>query len=343
AMGESAPVADLTTKIRLYQSEIANNKAKFDAITKEINADLELTDREVKMEFSLITGISADKLDENELAVMKRLPDDLKVNVFGQDAAVNHVANAIRVAKVGKRNGNKPIASFLFKGPSGVGKTQLTKELARLLLGDEKALLRFDMSEYMEKHAVAKLIGAPPGYEGFEAGGILTNAMRKNRRRVILFDEIEKAHPDVFNILLQVLDDGRLTDNVGRTSQFNEAIIICTTNIGQPYYLDRDLSFADADRLANEELETVLRPELLNRFNGRENILGFQRLELDSIERIVRREIKSIDRAYTHQGIRANLPDADLKAFCAQRYDPKMGARASTCGADTSRRFAPPG
>ncbi|RYD55144.1 MAG: ATP-dependent Clp protease ATP-binding subunit, partial [Verrucomicrobiaceae bacterium] len=327
AMGEPAPVAEITQKIRLYQGEIAKNKASFDAITAEINANLSLGEKEVTAEFSLITGINTDKLNEDDIGALRRLDSDLKGRVFGQDRVIAKVSNAIKVSKIGRRNGDKPLASFMYMGPSGVGKTEVAKVLSLSLLGDEKALLRFDMSEYMEKHAVAKLIGAPPGYEGFEAGGILTNAMRKNRRRIILFDEIEKAHPDVFNILLQVLDDGRLSDNVGRVAQFNEAIIICTTNTGQPHFLNTDLTFEEACAAAMVDLEATYRPEFLNRFAGRENIIGFERLHLDSIERIVRREVTNLDRAYTHQGIRANLHDDDLKAFCAQRYDAKMGAR----------------
>jgi ATP-dependent Clp protease ATP-binding subunit ClpB len=327
AMGESAPVAEITSKIRLYQGEIAKNKASFDAITSEINANLSLGEKEVTAEFSLITGINTDKLNEDDIGALRRLDADLRGRVFGQDPVIAKVSNAIKVSKIGRRNGDKPLASFMFMGPSGVGKTEVAKVLSLSLLGDEKALLRFDMSEYMEKHAVAKLIGAPPGYEGFEAGGILTNAMRKNRRRIILFDEIEKAHPDVFNILLQVLDDGRLSDNVGRVAQFNESIIICTTNTGQPHFLNTEIGHEEASALAMIDLEGTYRPEFLNRFAGRENIIGFERLHLPSIERIVRREVTGLDRAYSHQGIRANLHDDDLKAFCAQRYDAKMGAR----------------
>jgi ATP-dependent Clp protease ATP-binding subunit ClpB len=327
SMGESPKVAEISEKIRLFQGEIKKNKDRFEAITAEINADLELVAADVTAEFSRITGISSDKLNEDDKAILRRMDDDLKAFVFGQDDPIRRVSNAIKVAKVGKRNGAKPVASFLFMGPSGVGKTEVAKRLALSLLGDIKALTRFDMSEYMEKHSVAKLIGAPPGYELAEAGGILTNAMRKNRRRVILFDEIEKAHPDVFNILLQVLDDGRLTDNLGRLAEFDEAIIICTTNVGQPHYLNKEIPFDEAHALSMQDLADQYRPEFLNRFAGRENIIGFNRLGLDSIERIVRREIVSLDRAYHDKGIRTLFDDTNLKAFCEQRYDPVMGAR----------------
>lgn len=212
-------------------------------------------------------------------------------------------------------------------GPSGVGKTEVAKRVAEALQGDAKSLLRFDMSEYMERHAVSKLIGAPPGYEGFEAGGILTNAMRVNRNRIILFDEIEKAHPDVFNLFLQILDDGRLTDNVGRVADFSESIIIMTTNIGQPFFLDMNLTFEAAEKLAKEELDTQYRPEFLNRFNGRQNIICFNRLELDSIERIVTRELTEVTESYKSSDVDVVVSQECIEKFCAEKYDARTGAR----------------
>ena len=324
---ESDAVRALRDRIAQFQSEIAKNRAAFDALTTKLNDRLELTRESVLKEFSDISGISVSKLNENEREKLRNLEADLKKRIFGQDHVIRHLANAVKTARVGRRNQDKPQASFMFLGPSGVGKTEIAKALAESLLDDEKALTRFDMSEYMEKHAVSRLIGAPPGYEGFEAGGILTNAMRKNPLRVLLFDEIEKAHPDVFNVFLQILSDGRLTDNVGRTVSFSESIIIMTTNLGQPHFLNRELNKEEAVAAALDEVSKTYRSEFLNRFAGRQNIVCFNTLDLDSIEKIVRREFDSIDRTYGHDGIRIVVPDADLKAFCKAHYDPAIGAR----------------
>jgi ATP-dependent Clp protease ATP-binding subunit ClpB len=324
---ESPAIAELRRKIAFLQGEVTKLRHQFATLTADINKDLELDRAAVTAEFSAISGIDAAKLNEDEIEILRNLESTLKARVFGQDHVLAQVANGIKVAKVGGLNGDKPLASYMFIGPSGVGKTEVAKAVTQALKGDEKVLLRFDMGEYMEKHAVAKLIGAPPGYEGFEVGGILTNAMRKNRNRVILFDEIEKAHPDVFNVLLQVLDDGRLTDNIGRVADFSDAIIIMTSNIGQPFFLDKDLDWEEAKRLAAIELERTYRSEFLNRFNGRQNIICFNRLGLPEIERIVRREVAKIDAAYAPRGLATILDDKHLQAFCSEHYDPKTGAR----------------
>ncbi len=324
---ESDAIRDLRGRIAQFQAEIVKNRTAFDALTTELNDHLELTRDQVLKEFSDISGISVTKLNENEREKLRNLEADLKKRIFGQDHVIRHLANAVKTARVGRRNQDKPQAAFMFLGPSGVGKTEIAKALAESLLDDEKALTRFDMSEYMEKHAVSRLIGAPPGYEGFEAGGILTNAMRKNPLRVLLFDEIEKAHPDVFNVFLQILSDGRLTDNVGRTVSFSESIIIMTTNLGQPHFLNAELGKEEAVAAALEEVGRTYRSEFLNRFAGRQNIICFNTLDLASIEKIVRREFDSIDRTYAHDGIRIVVPDADLKAFCKAHYDPAIGAR----------------
>lgn len=324
---ESAKVRALREEIRKFQSVIAENRAEFDMLTGEINEQLSLTKEVVLAEFSRLSGIPANKLNEDEREKLRNLEATLNGRVFGQDAVIRKIANAIKVARIGRRNGSKPQASFLIMGPSGTGKTEVCKALAHALKDDEAALTRFDMSEYMEKHSVAKLIGAPAGYEGSERGGILTNAMRSNPNRIILFDEIEKADPAVFDLFLQILSDGRLTDNHGRTVNFSESMVIMTTNIGQAGFLDVSLTNEESERLANLELDQTYRPEFLNRFAGRQNIVCFNRLELDSIEKIVRRELNDLNRAYKESGLDIVVTDSSLKAFCADHYDARNGAR----------------
>jgi ATP-dependent Clp protease ATP-binding subunit ClpB len=324
---ESDTVTSIRQRIAKFNQEIRTNRLKYEQLTSEINSELELTKDIVLSEFSTVSGIPATKLNEDELIILRNLENTMSKRIFGQNNVVSHVTNAVKIAKIGRRNKDKPLASFMFLGPSGVGKTEIAKALTEALTGDEKTLTRFDMSEYMEKHAVAKLIGAPPGYEGFEAGGILTNAARRNPARIYLFDEIEKAHPDVFNIFLQILSDGRLTDNVGRVCTFDESIIVMTTNIGQPHFLNTEISFEDAEELAKEELENTYRSEFLNRFAGRQNILCFDRLRLDSITKIIRREINDLEKTYSTGGITIEFTDEQLDLFCRSQYNPKLGAR----------------
>ena len=324
---ESAKIRALRDEIRKFQSVINENRAEFDVLTESINSQLRLTKDFVLAEFSRLSGIPANKLNEDEREKLRNLEATLNSRVFGQSDVIKKIANAIKVARIGRRNGSKPQASFLIMGPSGTGKTEVCKALAHALKDDEAALTRFDMSEYMEKHSVAKLIGAPAGYEGSERGGILTNAMRQNPNRIILFDEIEKADPAVFDLFLQILSDGRLTDNHGRTVNFSESMIIMTTNIGQTFFLDDSLTDAESERLANAELDDKYRPEFLNRFAGRQNIVCFRRLGLDSIERIVRRELNDLNKAYKESGLDIVVSDDSLKAFCADHYEPRNGAR----------------
>jgi ATP-dependent Clp protease ATP-binding subunit ClpB len=324
---ESPAVRELRNQIRQYELVINENRAEFDMLTEQINSQLALTKEKVLAEFSRLSGIPVSKLNEDEKVKLRNLEALLNARVFGQEEVIHKIANAIKVARIGRRNGGKPQAAFLIMGPSGTGKTEVCKALAHALKDDESALTRFDMSEYMEKHSVAKLIGAPAGYEGSERGGILTNAMRQNPHRIILFDEIEKADPAVFDLFLQILSDGRLTDNHGRTVNFSESMVIMTTNIGQTFFLDETLSPEEAERLANVELDSVYRPEFLNRFAGRQNIVCFDRLGLDSIEKIVKRELNGLKSAYKQSGVEIVYSDECIKAFCADHYQPRHGAR----------------
>lgn len=324
---ESPKVRELRDRIRQYEQVINENRAEFDVLTEQINSQLSLTKERVYAEFSRLSGIPVSKLNEDEMEKLRNLENLLNSRVFGQNEVIHKIANAIKVARVGRRGGGKPQAAFLIMGPSGTGKTEVCKALAHALKDDEAALTRFDMSEYMEKHSVAKLIGAPAGYEGSERGGILTNAMRSNPHRIILFDEIEKADPAVFDLFLQILSDGRLTDNHGRTVNFSESMVIMTTNIGQTFFLDDTLSSEEAERLANVELDNIYRPEFLNRFAGRQNIVCFNRLELDSIEKIVKRELNALSKAYKENGLDIVFSDESVKNFCADHYQPRHGAR----------------
>ena len=224
------------------------------------------------------TGVPVEKMLEGEKAKLLAMEDALRGRVIGQEPALRAVADAVRRARAGLQDPNRPIGSFMFLGPTGVGKTELTKALAEFLFDDEHALTRIDMSEYMEKHSVARLIGAPPGYVGYEEGGALTEAVRRRPYQVILFDEIEKAHPDVFNVLLQVLDDGRLTDGQGRTVDFKNTILIMTSNAGAQFLAEQPdgADVEDVRDLVMDEVRMRFRPEFLNRID---EIILFKRLE----------------------------------------------------------------
>lgn len=329
AGGGSAEAAGIRSRIEEAEQVVGRNKQAFDDLTAKINATLELTPAEVYGEFSRISGIPTNRLNQDERQKLLNLADALKARVFGQDHAMNKLADGIIVARANLKEPNQPETAFLYCGPSGVGKTETAKALALILKDDERALARFDMSEYMEKHAVAKLIGAPPGYEGYEAGGILTNTVRRNPHLIILFDEIEKAHPDVFNVMLQVLDDGRLTDNRGLTVDFSQTVIIMTTNIGQSHALDENLTQEEAMAATLADLDDTYRPEFLNRFNGRENIVCFNKLELPTVELIVKHKIRQANAQVQaeHPGIDIVVDDATVSAICKAKYDPRIGAR----------------
>lgn len=270
------------------------------------------------------TGIPTDKMLSSEREKLLHLENYLKKRVIGQDEAVEAVANAVRRSRSGISNPNQPIGSFLFLGPTGVGKTELSKSLAEFLFNDENAMLRVDMSEYMEKHSVARLIGSPPGYVGYEEGGILTESVRRRPYQVILFDEVEKAHPDVFNILLQVLDDGRLTDGKGRTVDFKNTIIIMTSNLGAAYLTDTSLPAEEQKEKVLETLRQTFRPEFINRID---DIVVFKRLTKDNIRAIAAIALANIEKRLADRGIKLQLtPEADAW-IVDNGYDEVYGAR----------------
>ncbi|ATJ92042.1 ATP-dependent chaperone ClpB [Acetobacter tropicalis] len=285
-----------------------------------------VTDQGVASVVSRWTGVPVDRMLEGERAKLLRMEDELRKSVVGQEPALKAVSNAVRRARAGLQDPNRPIGSFLFLGPTGVGKTELTKALARFLFDDEKALLRVDMSEFMEKHAVARLIGAPPGYVGYEEGGVLTEAVRRRPYQVILFDEVEKAHEDVFNILLQVLDDGRLTDGQGRTVDFRNTIIVLTSNLGsdvlahQPDGESTDMVQAQVMKVVREHF----RPEFLNRLD---EIILFSRLQKADMTKIVDIQIGRLQKLLDDRKITLKLDELAHAWLANEGYDPVYGAR----------------
>ncbi|MCX8999988.1 ATP-dependent chaperone ClpB [Rhizobiaceae bacterium BDR2-2] len=272
------------------------------------------------------TGIPVDRMLEGERDKLLRMEDELAKSVVGQGEAVQAVSKAVRRARAGLQDPNRPIGSFIFLGPTGVGKTELTKALARFLFDDETAMVRLDMSEYMEKHSVARLIGAPPGYVGYEEGGALTEAVRRRPYQVVLFDEIEKAHPDVFNILLQVLDDGRLTDGQGRTVDFKNTIIIMTSNLGSEFLtqMGENDDTASVRELVMERVRAHFRPEFLNRID---DIILFHRLRRDEMGAIVDIQLRRLATLLADRKIVLDL-EPDARNWLANKgYDPAYGAR----------------
>ena len=286
----------------------------------------EVTDGEIAGVVSRWTGIPVDKMLEGEREKLLHMEGTLRDRVIGQDEAVVAVANAVRRARAGLQDPNRPIGSFLFLGPTGVGKTELTKALAAFLFDDEAAMVRLDMSEYMEKHAVSRMIGAPPGYVGYEEGGALTEAVRRRPYQVVLFDEVEKAHPDVFNVMLQVLDDGRLTDGQGRTVDFRNTLIIMTSNLGSEVLANQPEG-QDSSEVRGQVMEVMraaFRPEFLNRLD---EILLFHRLTRAQMTGIVEIQLQRLDALLAERKIRLEL-DAKAREWLAESgYDPVYGAR----------------
>jgi ATP-dependent Clp protease ATP-binding subunit ClpB len=271
------------------------------------------------------TGIPVSKMLEGEIQKLLKMEDRLKVRVIGQDNAIHAVANAVRRARAGLQDQNRPIGSFIFLGPTGVGKTELCRALAEFLFDDEQAMVRLDMSEFMEKHSVSRLIGAPPGYVGYEEGGYLTEAVRRRPYSVVLFDEIEKAHPDVFNALLQILEDGRMTDGQGRTVDFKNTVIIMTSNLGSQHIQElADGSRAEMERLVNAVLREAFKPEFLNRID---EIIIFNSLGREQIKAIVEIQLRRLRHNLAERKMALEVTESAEALIAEKGYDPVYGAR----------------
>ncbi|NJO38631.1 MAG: AAA domain-containing protein, partial [Rhizobiales bacterium] len=285
-----------------------------------------VTDGDIAAVVARWTGVPVEKMLEGERDKLLQMEAKLHERVIGQEEAVAAVSNAVRRARAGLQDPNRPLGSFLFLGPTGVGKTELCKTLAAFLFDDEQAMLRIDMSEYMEKHSVARLIGAPPGYVGYEEGGALTEAVRRRPYQVILFDEVEKAHADVFNILLQVLDDGRLTDSHGRTVDFRNVMIILTSNLGSDHLaaLDEDQPASAVRDQVMAVVQTAFRPEFLNRLD---EIILFNRLGRADMSGIVDIQLKRLEALLLDRKLSLRLTDAAKRWLADAGYDPVYGAR----------------
>jgi len=325
---------DLNRAAEIQYGEIPQQErelAAAEARLAELQAEGKFLKEEVDAEdiaevVSKWTGIPVARMLESERERLVHLEEVLATRVVGQDEAVQAVANAVRRSRAGLQDPNRPIGSFIFLGPTGVGKTETARALAEFLFDDEEALVRIDMSEYMEKHAVARMIGAPPGYVGFEEGGQLTEAVRRRPYSVVLFDEIEKAHPEVFNLLLQILDDGRLTDSQGRTVDFRNTVVLMTSNIGSRFILERagDVPWEEVEAQVRGELSRHFRPEFLNRID---DIIVFRPLGQEQIERIVELQLRRVQALLAERKITLQVTDAARRLIAEEGYDPAFGAR----------------
>jgi len=308
-------------------------RAEFDervktlAQVKEVVDKLEpvIDDADVAAVVARRTGIPVTKMLTAEIDRLVNMESFLQKRIVGQEKPIQAIANAVRKSRAGLKLPNRPVGSFLFLGPTGTGKTYLPKLLAEFLFDDKNAMVRMDMSEFMESHSVAKLIGAPPGYVGYEAGGVLTEAVRRKPFSIVLFDEVEKAHPDVFNVLLQLLDDGRLTDGQNRTVDFSNCIVVMTSNYAAEMILDADREGRDVDMDAVRQfLFSKFRPELLNRLN---DIIVYHTFTPEQVERIVELEFRNLGDLLKDQHISASLTETARKKLAADGYTFELGAR----------------
>ena len=320
---EKAAKLKYGTSVELEQ-QLKEKEARLAEIQKDQKMLKEEVDEEDVAEVvSRWTHIPISKLVEGEVQKLLTMEDRIHLRVVGQDEAISAVSNAIRRARAGIQDPNRPLGSFIFLGPTGVGKTELARALAEFLFDDEQAMVRLDMSEYMEKHTVSRLVGAPPGYVGYDEGGQLTEAIRRKPYSVVLFDEIEKAHPDVFNVLLQILDDGRLTDGHGRTVDFKNTVVIMTSNIGSQLFSEIGDSGEIRDRIT-EVLKVHFRPEFLNRVD---EIIIFHSLSRDDIEKIVDIQLAKLGERLAERHIEIEMTPAAKALVVEEGFDPNYGAR----------------
>jgi ATP-dependent Clp protease ATP-binding subunit ClpB len=317
-------IPQLQKEIQAAESRLGELQQESQFLKEEVDAD------DIAEVVARWTGIPVQRMLQSERQRLARLDEHLNQRVIGQPAATRAVADAVRRSRAGLQDPNRPIGSFIFLGPTGVGKTETARALAEFLFDDEDAMVRIDMSEYMERHAVARLIGAPPGYVGYEEGGQLTEAVRRRPYSVILFDEIEKAHPDVFNILLQILDDGRLTDSQGRAVNFRNSVVIMTSNIGSPLILEQAAGMQDPEVRTRVELEVmqemrrVFRPEFLNRID---DIIVFRPLDAEDLKTIVELQLRRLEQMLAERKLGLEISDEAKQLIAEEGYDPAYGAR----------------
>jgi ATP-dependent Clp protease ATP-binding subunit ClpB len=313
-------IPQLESQLRETEQQLGQRQGTGKRFLKE-----EVTAEDVAEIVAKWTGIPVSRMMESERERLTQLEAHLSERVIGQPEAIEAVANAVRRSRAGLQDPNRPIGSFIFLGPTGVGKTETARALAEFLFDDEHAMVRIDMSEYMEKHAVARLIGAPPGYVGYEEGGQLTEAVRRRPYSVVLFDEIEKAHPDVFNILLQILDDGRLTDSQGRTVDFRNTVIIMTSNVGGSFILERGTrDWAEVETIVTAELRRMFKPEFLNRVD---DIIIFRPLGVEQLDKIIDLQLKRLEKLLAEKKMAIELAPEARRVIAEEGYDPAFGAR----------------